>query len=184
MADNKKKVWASNSWDQVNALAKAVGDPIKSNGFEFKPGSLDNASFLKSQGMPTGTSTVTSPTGQVSPTPEVKALAQAAVNDPQGLLATQPDPPDGGNIIDTGKQILGNLFNSEDEADWKIGPVGLQPVETVWDGFLKGMGWTYNSISQLTAAGLSGLPGGHFIKILYITHLRYNRHKNLQTFEK
>ena len=160
MADDKKKVWASNSWDQVNALAKAVGEPVKSNGFEFVPGSLDNASFLKSQGMPTGTSTVTSPTGQVSPTPEVKALAQAAVNDPQGLLATQPDPPDGGNIIDTGKQILGNLFNSEDEADWKIGPVGLQPVENVWDGFLRGMGWTYNSISQLTAAGLSGLPGG------------------------
>ena len=53
MADDKKKVWASNSWDQVNALAKAVGDPIKSNGFEFVPGSLDNASFLKSQGMPT-----------------------------------------------------------------------------------------------------------------------------------
>ena len=160
MADTRRSAWQSDVWGNIGQTARDLAtEGIANNGFQFVPGSLENATFLKSQGMPTGTSTVTASDGTITATPEVQAMAKSIVENPDAALAAAA-PPDGGGIIDSGKRILGSLFNAEDEADWKIGPVGLAPVESAWDGFLRGMGWTYNSISQLTAAGLSGLPGG------------------------
>lgn len=55
-------------------------------------------------------------------------------------------------ITDRGKRFLSNLFDTEDEKE--------TAVESVWDGFLRGVNWTYDRLNQVTAAGLSGLPGG------------------------
>lgn len=50
------------------------------------------------------------------------------------------------------KTMLSNLFDTEDEKE--------TAVESVWDGFLTGFNWVTDKINQVSAAGLSGLPGG------------------------
>ena len=50
------------------------------------------------------------------------------------------------------KTFLGNLFDTEDKKE--------SAAESVWDGFLTGVGWVYDRISQVSVAGLSALPGG------------------------
>lgn len=55
-------------------------------------------------------------------------------------------------VTDRGKRFLSSLFDTTDEKE--------NAAESVWDGFLTGVNWVYDRISQTTAAGLSGLPGG------------------------
>lgn len=53
---------------------------------------------------------------------------------------------------DRTKTFLSNLFDTEDEKE--------TAVESVWDGFLIGVDWFYDRISQAGALGASLLPGG------------------------
>lgn len=55
-------------------------------------------------------------------------------------------------VTDRSKRFLSRLFDTEDEKE--------TVVESAWDGFLRGVGWFYDRINQVSAAGLSGLPGG------------------------
>jgi len=54
--------------------------------------------------------------------------------------------------VEQSKRFLGRLFDIEDEKE--------TVVESAWDGFLTGVNWGYDRLNQVTAAGLSGLPGG------------------------
>ncbi|MBV5277052.1 hypothetical protein JZU56_04410, partial [bacterium] len=65
-----------------------------------------------------------------------------------------------GNVIQGGASILGNLFNTEDESDLNVAGVNLSGVESVWDGFLKGVGWGYDTINQAGSWANSAAPGG------------------------
>ena len=64
-----------------------------------------------------------------------------------------------GNLVDGAKSFLGRLFDYEDS----YGPQGTSPdnpVEAVWDGLLKGLGWGYDNLNHLTTAAISAAPGG------------------------
>jgi hypothetical protein len=50
------------------------------------------------------------------------------------------------------KSWLQRLFDTSDESN--------NAVESVWDGMLRGLTWTYDRISQVESYGLSMLPGG------------------------
>jgi len=76
--------------------------------------------------------------------PQEQAPVQEYLSDPE-QLRTQ-------GVMDTAKSWLSNLFDYEDKKETGI--------ESVWDGFLRGVDWGYDRLSQLTAAGISGLPGG------------------------
>lgn len=83
------------------------------------------------------------------------------IQDPKAIKSSE-------GPIEAAKTFLGNLFDTSDTYDAKKqtpdNPTGWtgqsNAVETVWDSFLGGLGWGYNRLSQLTVAGLSGLPGG------------------------
>jgi len=53
---------------------------------------------------------------------------------------------------DAEKSFFQRVFDVDDEKE-NLG-------ESVWDGMLKGLMWSMDRISQVTAAGISGLPGG------------------------
>ena len=80
MADTRRSAWQSDVWGNIGQTARDLAtEGIANNGFQFVPGSLENATFLKSQGMPTGTSTVTASDGTITATPEVQAMAKSIV---------------------------------------------------------------------------------------------------------
>lgn len=159
MAKEQKKrtVWAVEDYGNLSVaeylygLGKGTGGGTFGSGGQF---SLD--------GLIPGVSTspsVTTEGGVAKPSPALQDTAREILKDPQAFVdAKKPEGDD--NLFEKGKTMLANLFNPEDEADLSIGPINLSAVESVWDGFLKGVGWTYDRISQTTVAGLSGLPGG------------------------
>lgn len=100
---------------------------------------------------------VNTPASQVL-TPAQQAQVAQFMEDPQAAaMATGP--------IEGTKTFLSNLFNYEDSygANYKPGEAGQapdNPVEAVWDGMLKGLGWGYDTLNHLTTAALSAMPGG------------------------
>jgi hypothetical protein len=85
--------------------------------------------------------------------PEEQAKIQQVLTDPtESAVAKGP--------VEAAKGFLGKLFDTSDT--WT--PNGFQyegnPVETVWDSFWGGLGWTNDRINQASTAGLSALPGG------------------------
>ena len=92
--------------------------------------------------------------GQISSSqlPAAAFLSPAEQQPVQDYLS-DPDQVRVSSPVDTAKSWLSNLFDYEDE-------VKEVPGEAVWDGFLKGVDWFYDRINQVTAAGISGLPGG------------------------
>jgi len=76
--------------------------------------------------------------------PAGQAPVQQYLSDPNQLRSE--------GVLDTAKSWLSRLFDYEDEKETGI--------ESVWDGFLRGVDWGYDRLSQLTTAGISGLPGG------------------------
>lgn len=123
--------------------------------------SLTGGSQLFPAGTPTGVSTLVE-NGKVKPTPAIKAVSNDILNDPNAFINKTIDPKieENTSLLDKGKSFLGNLFNTEDEADLRVGPVSLSGVESVWDGMLKSFNWGYDRLNQLMSAGVSGLPGG------------------------
>lgn len=77
--------------------------------------------------------------------PEEQQPVQDYLSDPNQVRVSSP--------VDTAKSWLSNLFDYRDEEK-------QVPGEAVWDGFLQGVDWFYDRLSQVTAAGISGLPGG------------------------
>lgn len=75
-------------------------------------------------------------------TPEQQGQVQAYLDDPSFF----------DQKVEQSKRFLGRLFDIDDPKE--------TAVESVWDGFLTGVHWTYDRLSQVTTAGLSGLPGG------------------------
>lgn len=63
-------------------------------------------------------------------------------------------------LYDGSVHWLSQLFDTEDEKDLSIAGVNLAPVESVFDGFIKGMGWTYDRLSQAETWAVSAAPGG------------------------
>jgi hypothetical protein len=82
--------------------------------------------------------------------PQDQQMMQQYLADP-GAFAREAAPEPKG-IIDSGKDILGRLFDTTDEAD--------NVVESIWDGALRGLGWFYDRINQAATYGISVLPGG------------------------
>jgi hypothetical protein len=92
-------------------------------------------------------------------TPQQQQDVRKFIQDPQEVAA-------GSGPIDAVKSFLANVFDTSDTFDPTksnaiMGYVGGDgPVETVWDSLLAGLGWGYDRLTQLTVAGMSGLPGG------------------------
>ena len=86
-------------------------------------------------------------------TPEEQAKIQQVLTDPTEMAAAK-------GPVEAAKGFLGKLFDTSDT--WT--PNGFQyegnPVETVWDSFWGGLGWTMDRINQASTAGISALPGG------------------------
>lgn len=151
-----RRVWSLADYGALDALAALRGGA--STAGTTPPGGRT----LFPEGMPTGISTVVQQ-GQIKPTPAVKSAAQDIMRDPQAFVDQRVDPKvkaQEESLLDKGKSLLGQIFDVSDT--WKDGKYqgAENPVESVWDSFLGGVGWFYDRISQLTVAGISGLPGG------------------------
>jgi hypothetical protein len=155
----KRTVWAVQDYgnlDVAEYVYKLKGGSGGSGG-----GTFGSGGEFSLEGLIPGVSTspsVTTQGGVAKPSPALQATAQEILKDPQAFV--DKSKPDDENIVDRGKKMLSSLFDTEDEADLRIGPIPAGAVESVWDGFLKGVGWTYDRISQVTVAGMSALPGG------------------------
>ena len=165
MAEKKTKkrtVWAVEDYgnlDVAEYLYKLRGG--SGGGGTGSLGSFGSGGDFSLDGLIPGVSTspsITTQGGVAKPSPALQATAQDILKDPQAFV--DKSKPDDENLLDRGKKMLSSLFDTEDEADLKIGPIPAGAVESVWDGFLRGVGWTYDRISQTTVAGLSALPGG------------------------
>ena len=84
----------------------------------------------------------------------VNALNLGLVNpqEQSGLQSYLDDQSMFEQISQRTKTFMSRLFDTEDDKE--------TVVESAWDGFLRGVDWFYDRISQVSAAGLSGLPGG------------------------
>ena len=165
MAEKKTKkrtVWAVEDYgnlDVAEYLYKLRGG--SGGGGTGSLGSFGSGGDFSLDGLIPGVSTspsITTQGGVAKPSAALQATAQDILKDPQAFV--DKSKPDDENLLDRGKKMLSSLFDTEDEADLRIGPIPAGAVESVWDGFLKGVGWTYDRISQTTVAGLSALPGG------------------------
>lgn len=91
--------------------------------------------------------------------PQDQAEVQKFIKDPQQVAA-------GSGPVNAVKSFLSNVFDTSDTFDPSksnaiMGYVGGDnAAETVWDSLLAGLGWGYDRLTQLTVAGMSGLPGG------------------------
>ena len=107
----------------------------------------------------------TAPTGDVSQMPASTWLSQQEQQPVRDYL-NDPGQVDVPSPIDTAKSWLSSLFDTSDtfnEAESNA-PMGYKGGdwwgESAWDGFLAGINWGYDRLNQLTAAGITGLPGG------------------------
>lgn len=118
------------------ALANAQGltgisnAPISSNGKPPVPSTTIVAS--------------NTPASQVL-SPEEQNIAQRFLNDPTSVILSAP----GG---ETSAKFLQTLFNTDDNKE--------NVVETVWDGFWKGLSSAYNLVNQAGSWTQSVMPGG------------------------
>ena len=86
-------------------------------------------------------------------TPQEQAKIQQVLTDPtETAVAKGP--------VDAAKGFLGQLFDTSDTWTPNGFQYGGNPVETVWDSFWGGLGWTMDRINQASTAGISALPGG------------------------
>lgn len=92
-------------------------------------------------------------------TPQQQEQVRGFIKDPQQIAA-------GSGPVDRVKSFLANLFDTSDTFDPTkstaiMGYMGADSApEAIWDSFWAGLGWGYDKLTQVTAAGLSGLPGG------------------------
>lgn len=155
-----RKVWAVQDYGNLD-VAEYIYNLKGGSGGGGGTGTFGSGGEFSLEGLIPGVSTspsVTTQGGVAKPSPALQATAQEILKDPQAFV--DKSKPDDENIVDRGKKMLSSLFDTEDEADLKLGPIPAGAVESVWDGFLKGVGWTYDRISQVTVAGMSALPGG------------------------
>jgi hypothetical protein len=157
MAKEKKNrsVWAVQDYGNLDVAEYLYN--FKGGG----GGSLGSSGDFSLDGLIPGVSTspsITTQGGVAKPSAALQATAQDILKDPQAFV--DKSKPDDENLLDRGKKMLSSLFDTEDEADLRIGPIPAGAVESIWDGFLKGVGWTVDRISQTTVAGMSALPGG------------------------
>jgi len=88
--------------------------------------------------------------------PEQTQPVQNYLEDPE---ANAPSGP-----IDAVKSWVSNLFDTSDTWDYEHGGAwqgGDNVAESVWDGFLGGIGWGYDRFNHLNTALISALPGGN-----------------------
>ena len=146
-SEDFNKVWKISDYGNVNSLAA-------------KSTVVSDGPSLFETGLPTGVSTKTV-NGKTTPVTAVQSAAQGILNDPTayvaGKAAAETQDP---SLLDRGKSLLSNIFDTEDEADLKIGPVPLGGVESVWDGMLRAFNWGYDRLGRLEAAAISAAPGG------------------------
>lgn len=151
---------------QSGNIAQGVG----SNAITFQPGSVAantvTGSVPNSINNPATTSPrfgnnvlpANTPASQILK-PEEQARVREWVKDPSAVAV-------GTGPLEGAKTWLANLFDTSDTWDptkstaTYVGGGFSEPVETVWDSLLAGLGWGYNRLTQLTVAGMSGLPGG------------------------
>lgn len=115
---------------------------------------------LFGSGLPQGVSTVNRGTG-ITPSPKNQLQAQDVLQDPRAFVAKTAAPEAvEQSIVDKGKTILANLFDTEDKKDLRIGPVALGGVESAWDGMLSAFNWGYDRINQGLSWTQSAAPGG------------------------
>ena len=151
------RVWRIADYGNLDALAA-----LRTSGGTSTGAAAGDGRTLFPEGMPTGVSTVVEK-GRIAPTPAVKASAQELLQDPKAFAEKRVSPEAAAqqeSLLDKGKSMLGRLFDVEDT--WKDGKyLGAEtPVESVWDSFLKGVGWFYDRINQATTAAISAAPGG------------------------
>lgn len=155
---------------QLTNVATGVG----TNAIQFKPGTTSGA--VVSGSAPTavndpaktigrfGTNVIPATTPASSfLSPQEQAQVQRFAKDPRQVAV-------GSGPIDGAKTFLANLFDTSDTFDPTrsatpgygsfFGYEQTNLPETVWDGFLGSLQWGYDRLTQLTVAGLSGLPGG------------------------
>ena len=87
------------------------------------------------------------PSGTYGNVPEAEAAQVANVLANPKIVGKTPTKDQG-----VTHSWIQRLFDTTDTAD--------NPVETVWDGMLKGLTWTYDRIAQVESYGLSVLPAG------------------------
>ena len=152
---DERKVWEFNDFDAINKGVKA---------WNAQKGVIAGVTTpeqaLRANNLPTGVSTIKTPTGGYTPTAETRARAQQVLNDPGQIEAIAKEELGDESFTDRAKSMLSRVFDYEDEADLRVGPVNLSGVESVWDTMLRGFDWGYDRLNQVTAAGISGLPGG------------------------
>ena len=156
----KRTVWAVQDYGNLD-VAEYIYNLKGGSGGGGGTGTFGSGGDFSLEGLIPGVSTspsVTTQGGVAKPSPALQDTAQEILKDPQAFV--DKSKPDDENIVDRGKRMLSSLFDTEDEADLRIGPIPAGAVESVWDGFLRGVGWTYDRISQVTVAGMSALPGG------------------------
>jgi len=93
---------------------------------------------------------VTTEGGVAKPSPQLQATAQEILKDPTAFVNKAPVEDE--SLIKKAGGILSNIFDFEDESN--------SPVETVWDGFLRGLDWGYDRLNQFAVVAVSDLPGG------------------------
>lgn len=146
-SEDYNKVWKVSDYGDINALAA-------------KSTAVSSGKTLLGTGLPTGISTQTVG-GKTTVTPALKAAAEGVVNDASAFISKNAAPEAlDPSLMDRGKSLLSSIFNTEDDADLKIGPVELGGVESVWDGMLRAFNWGYDRLGRLEAAAISVLPGG------------------------
>lgn len=91
-------------------------------------------------------------------TPAQQAQVKQVLNQPGEAEAAS-------GFVNGAKSFLSRMFDYEDSygANYQPGVAGQapdNPVEAVWDGMLKGLGWGYDTLNHLTTAAISVAPGG------------------------
>ena len=76
-------------------------------------------------------------------TPEDQSQIQDILDQDQSIIS---------EATERTKSFISRVFDTEDAKE--------TVVESAWDNFLIGVDWFYDRINQVSAAGLSGLPGG------------------------
>ena len=146
-SEDYNKVWKISDYGNLDAIAG-------------KTAVVSSGQSLLGTGLTTGISTVNKP-GNIKPTTAVQSAAQNLLADPKAYVSKNAAPEtQDPSLLDRGKSLLGSIFNTEDEADLKIGPVPLGGVESVWDGMLRAFNWGYDSLGRLESAAISAAPGG------------------------
>lgn len=117
--------------------------------------------FTPSGGIPTVDADITDFSGSAIPASRIAGTPAATSSNIGGKDAAQvanvlanpmivgKKPIEDGDI---NRSWLQRLFDTTDEANG--------PVESVWDGMLKGLTWTYDRIAQAESYALSAIPGG------------------------